>query len=91
MPPGLRTKESEVPTASRRSAGKARPKAKGTSRASKPRKLAPKAKSTPKAGTKARPGASETKPVKLLSGGNPQIAKAHGDTPVQAYITAMPG
>jgi hypothetical protein len=38
------------------------------------------------------------KPVKkvgakpaLLSGGNPQIAKAYGDAPVQAYIAAMPG
>jgi len=31
------------------------------------------------------------KPVKLLSGGNPQIAKAYGDEPVQAYIAAMPG
>jgi hypothetical protein len=31
------------------------------------------------------------KPVKLLSGGNPQIAKADGDAPVQAYIAAMPG
>ena len=30
------------------------------------------------------------KPV-LLSGGNPQIAKADGDGPVQAYIAAMPG
>lgn len=28
---------------------------------------------------------------KLLSGGNPQIAKAEGDAPVQAYIAAMPG
>ena len=27
----------------------------------------------------------------LLSGGNPQIAKGDGDTPVQAYIAAMPG
>jgi hypothetical protein len=27
----------------------------------------------------------------LLSGGNPQIAKADGDGPVQAYIAAMPG
>ncbi len=34
------------------------------------------------------PGKDE--PV-LLSGGNPQIAKADGDAPVQAYITAMPG
>ena len=28
--------------------------------------------------------------VRLLSGGNPQIAKADGDAPVQAYISAMP-
>src|SRR5687767_11723522 len=27
---------------------------------------------------------------KLLSGGNPQIAKADGNAPVQAYIAAMP-
>ena len=31
------------------------------------------------------------KPVKLLSGGNPQIAKADGDAPVEAYIAVMPG
>ena len=33
------------------------------------------------------------KPVKpkLLSGGNPQIAKGDGDAPVQAYIAAIPG
>ena len=30
------------------------------------------------------------KPV-LLSGGNPQVAKAGGDAPVQTYIAAMPG
>jgi hypothetical protein len=73
----------------------------GTSRASKPRKSATKSKSPPKAGAKAKPGASEAKPIKvrrgemgdvvLLSGGNPQIAKADGDAPVQAYIAAMPG
>lgn len=28
---------------------------------------------------------------KLLSGGNPQIAKGHGEAPVRAYIAAMPG
>ena len=27
----------------------------------------------------------------LLSGSNPQIARAYGDAPVQAYIAAMPG
>ena len=34
---------------------------------------------------------SKAKPVKLLSGGNPQIAKADGNAPVQAYIAAIPG
>jgi hypothetical protein len=77
----------------------AKPKAKATARASKPRKLT--AKSASKAGTNARPGASEARRSKtrkgekagvvLLSGGNPQIAKADGDAPVQAYIAAMPG
>jgi hypothetical protein len=31
-----------------------------------------------------------SKPV-LLAGGNPQIAKADGDAPVQAYVSAIPG
>ncbi|MDR6533615.1 hypothetical protein J2800_004381 [Caulobacter rhizosphaerae] len=35
--------------------------------------------------------AGERSESKLLSGGNPQIAKGDGDTPVQAYIAAMPG
>ncbi len=47
----------------------------------KPRKAAPK----PQARKVAKPV------VKLLSGGNPQIAKGYGDAPVQAYIAAMPG
>ena len=44
-----------------------------------------------------RPTATKSKvplvPAKpaLLAGGNPQIAKADGDAPVQAYIAAMPG
>jgi len=33
---------------------------------------------------------SAAKPV-LLTGGNPQISKAEGDAPVQAYIEALPG
>jgi len=48
-------------------------------KAAKPRKTAPKSQSREAA-----------KPV-LLSGGNPQIAKADGDAPVQVYIAAMPG
>ena len=41
----------------------------------------------------ARPTAGRTagKKVKLLSGGNPQIAMADGDAPVQKYIAAIPG
>lgn len=38
-----------------------------------------------------RSSAPKAKPVRLLSGGNPQIAKGDGDLPVQAYIAAMPG
>ena len=48
-------------------------------KAAKPRKTAPKSKDRKVA-----------KPA-LLSGGNPQIAKADGDAPVQAYIASMPG
>jgi hypothetical protein len=47
--------------------------------AAKPRKTAPRSQS--------RKAAQPT----LLAGGNPQIAKADGDAPVQAYIAAMPG
>ena len=35
--------------------------------------------------------AETTAGPKLLSGGNPQIAKGYGDGPVQCYISAMPG
>ncbi|HYJ58491.1 MAG TPA: DUF1801 domain-containing protein [Methyloceanibacter sp.] len=39
------------------------------------------------------PKSKARKPAKpkLLSGGNPQIAKGYGDAPVRAYIDAMPG
>jgi hypothetical protein len=40
--------------------------------------------------TKSKGSAVAAKPT-LLTGGNPQIAKADGDAPVQAYIAAMPG
>jgi hypothetical protein len=48
-------------------------------RAAKPRKTA------------AAPGSRRADKPALLTGGNPQIAKADGDAPVQAYIAAMPG
>jgi hypothetical protein len=63
----------------------------------------PMARAKATSGTKAKAGAREARPIKvreaqkvpggpvLLSGGNPQIAKADGDAPVQAYIEAMPG
>ena len=44
----------------------------------------------PKPSTKPTTNRPRAKP-KLLSGGNPQIAKAYGDAPVQEYIAAMPG
>jgi hypothetical protein len=58
-------------------------KARGASRASASRK--------PASGTPPRQGGQRKRPVKRLSGGNPQIAKADGDAPVQAYIAALPG
>jgi hypothetical protein len=42
------------------------------------------------AGKTPRESAKAAKPV-LLAGGNPRIAKAYGDAPVQAYLAAMPG
>ena len=52
-------------------------------KAAKARKTAPKAASKPQPHRAAKPA--------LLAGGNPQIAKADSDAPVQAYIAAMPG
>jgi hypothetical protein len=40
---------------------------------------------------KGRASKRRGKAVVLLTGGNPQIAKADGDAPVQKYIAAMPG
>jgi hypothetical protein len=52
-----------------------------------------KARSPGKAGTKAKPvkARKSEKIASVLAGGNPRIAKADGDAPVQAYIAAMPG
>lgn len=48
------------------------------------------AKGKKSAATGSKTTARTRKPV-LLSGGNPQIAKADGDAPVQAYLAALPG
>ena len=61
--------------------------AKRTSR--KPTKVAKKAAKPRKTAAKSQ-SHKAVMPV-LLSGGNPQIAKAYGDAPVQTYIAAMPG
>jgi hypothetical protein len=52
----------------------------------------PRKKKDPSAKAKPKPKAprSSSKP-KLLTGGNPQIAKADGDAPVRTFIAAMPG
>ena len=47
------------------------------------------AKKSAKTAKKA-PAAKKAAP-KLLSGGNPQIAKGYGEAPIKAYIAAMPG
>ena len=47
-------------------------------------------KKSARVATKAARKPVPAKPA-LLAGGNPQIAKADGDAPVQAYIAAMPG
>jgi hypothetical protein len=54
--------------------------AKRTSRAVKTKSAAARSRTRP-AGAKPR----------LLAGGNPQISKADGDAPVQAYLAAVPG
>lgn len=53
----------------------------------------PKTRSTTSSarGSKLEKGQRSGKGPVLLAGGNPQIAKADGDAPVQAYIAAMPG
>lgn len=49
------------------------------------------AKPTTKKTTKTQKPAPARKKVKLLSGGNPQIAKGDGAAPVKAYLDALPG
>jgi hypothetical protein len=49
------------------------------------------AKSSGSRKTAPKPQSNDAAPTRLLSGGNPQIAKGYGDAPVQAYIAAMPG
>jgi hypothetical protein len=75
------------------SAAKPRAKVKATQSGRNGSRSSTKAKTKPssKAPAKAKSTPRTTKPVTLLSGGNPQIAKGDGDAPVQAYLDAMPG
>src|SRR3954468_15920153 len=59
----------------------------GVKKAASARKAAKKSSKFATKGAATRVAAKPT----LLAGGNPQIAKADGDAPVQAYIVAMPG
>src|SRR5256712_13425508 len=89
-------KAAKKAAAKRLAAKAAKPrKAVAKSSARKPTKAAakelPAHYAVPKAtATKSKGPAVAAKPT-LLAGGNPQIAKADGDAPVQAYIEAMPG
>jgi hypothetical protein len=82
MPSGTATNSALLRSAQR---GKSKTSAKVTKKA-----VAKRAAAKP-----SKPRQTATKPqsgkVVLLSGGNPQITKAYGDAPVQAYIAAMPG
>jgi hypothetical protein len=60
-----------------------------STKASAKKPAAAKAK-TPNSSSVGKGKGAAAKPA-LLTGGNPQIAKADGDAPVQAYIAAMPG
>ena len=50
-----------------------------------------KRKSAAKTRAKTKAGSTPKAKPKLLSGGNPQIAKGYGNAPMKAYIAAMPG
>jgi hypothetical protein len=56
-----------------------------------PRKGQPRKSANPSRSKANDATAGQRSGVVLLSGGNPQIAKADGDAPVQSYIAAMPG
>jgi hypothetical protein len=98
---GAPAKGRKAPAAASSAPGKAKPKPAAASRAVGGRKSVRPSKSEPKRGAKAEPEARAAKPrparktekgaVVLLAGGNPQIAKADGDAPVQAYLDALPG
>ena len=75
-------------------AAKAPESAKATraARAARPAKLPKRKLATKPAGKAGRPSLKKNdNGVVLLAGGNPQVAKADGDAPVQHYIDNIPG
>lgn len=83
-PAKARAKKSATKARRSTHVGKSTTKAKAGARA-KASKTAQSAKAG-KAGKASKGGK-----VRLLTGGNPQIAKGDGDAPVQAYLKALPG
>ncbi|MBX3438419.1 MAG: DUF1801 domain-containing protein [Planctomycetaceae bacterium] len=85
----------KMPKATAKEVGRPRGANKPPTRVKKVAKKHAAGKSTAKATSGRKKGKAEhggdATEVVLLSGGNPQIAKAYGDAPVQAYIAAMPG
>ncbi len=85
-----RSKKAPAPKSPQARAKKAAPKAVSAGAAKATKTTTPKT-----ATTVAAKKPSSAKPASgtpaLLSGENPQIAKADGDAPVQAYIAAVPG
>jgi hypothetical protein len=87
--------------ASKSGKGAAQTKASGTSRAGTSPRSGTKSRSSRQESAKPTGGAKRANGIKvpkggraavrLLTGGNPQIAKAEGDAVVRAYIAAMPG
>ncbi len=66
-------------------------KPKAPSRTGRTRQSSPRPEASPAAKQATPRQGPARQQVVLLSGGTPQIAKADGDAPVQAYIAAMPG
>ncbi|WP_018235838.1 DUF1801 domain-containing protein [Ensifer sp. BR816] len=72
-------------------AGKPREPAANSPARTSAKATAKKRTASPKATATKTSASAAAADATLLSGGNPQIAKGHGDAPVQAYIAAMPG
>ena len=72
----------------RKSASRKKPSGSEVRKVSSPRKASKASKGMKRS---SRPAKKPSAKPRLLSGGNPQIAKGDGDAPVQAYIAAVPG